>query len=85
MTAAAEQQIISVASQKEAHMNVQQIVDKHTKELRVSRKWHVSVMLSLLYNGLSLSMGLGHADWIHCGSDPHQEALTLLLGRDWKT
>ncbi|ETE69450.1 Centrosomal protein, partial [Ophiophagus hannah] len=34
MTAAAEQQIISVASQKEAHMNVQQIVDKHTKELR---------------------------------------------------
>ncbi|XP_026549353.1 centrosomal protein of 290 kDa isoform X2 [Notechis scutatus] len=34
MTAAAEQQIISVASQKEAHMNVQQIVDKHTKELK---------------------------------------------------
>ncbi|XP_066489245.1 centrosomal protein of 290 kDa isoform X2 [Tiliqua scincoides] len=34
MTAAAEQQIISIASQKEAHMNVQQIVDKHTKELR---------------------------------------------------
>ncbi|KAM3833500.1 centrosomal protein of 290 kDa isoform 2-T2 [Vipera latastei] len=34
MTAAAEQQIISVASQKEAYMNVQQIVDKHTKELR---------------------------------------------------
>ncbi|KAH0616729.1 hypothetical protein JD844_028086 [Phrynosoma platyrhinos] len=34
MTAAAEQQIISIASQKEAHMNVQQIVDKHTKELK---------------------------------------------------
>uniref|UniRef100_A0A8C5WY63 Centrosomal protein 290 n=1 Tax=Laticauda laticaudata TaxID=8630 RepID=A0A8C5WY63_LATLA len=34
MTAAAEQQIISVASQKEAHINVQQIVDKHTKELK---------------------------------------------------
>lgn len=41
MTAAAEQQIISVASQKEAHMNVQQIVDKQTKELRVRRK-HVA-------------------------------------------
>ncbi|XP_060633334.2 centrosomal protein of 290 kDa isoform X3 [Anolis sagrei] len=35
MTAAAEQQIISIASQKEAHMNVQQIVDKHTKELKI--------------------------------------------------
>ncbi|XP_042323118.1 centrosomal protein of 290 kDa isoform X6 [Sceloporus undulatus] len=34
MTAAAEQQIISIASQKETHMNVQQIVDKHTKELK---------------------------------------------------
>nr|XP_056702499.1 centrosomal protein of 290 kDa [Euleptes europaea] len=34
MTAAAEQQIISLASQKETHMNVQQIVDKQTKELR---------------------------------------------------
>ncbi|KAJ7329890.1 hypothetical protein JRQ81_016064 [Phrynocephalus forsythii] len=34
MTAAAEQQIISIASQKEAHMNVQQIVDKHTNELQ---------------------------------------------------
>ncbi|KAM7178896.1 centrosomal protein of 290 kDa isoform 1-T1 [Macrochelys suwanniensis] len=33
MTANAEQQIISVASQKEAYMNVQQIVDKQTKEL----------------------------------------------------
>uniref|UniRef100_A0A8C3F171 Centrosomal protein 290 n=1 Tax=Chrysemys picta bellii TaxID=8478 RepID=A0A8C3F171_CHRPI len=35
MTANAEQQIISVASQKEAYMNVQQIVDKQTKELTV--------------------------------------------------
>ncbi|XP_067415947.1 centrosomal protein of 290 kDa [Emydura macquarii macquarii] len=33
MTANAEQQIISVASQKEAYMNVQQIVDRQTKEL----------------------------------------------------
>ncbi|XP_019370375.1 PREDICTED: centrosomal protein of 290 kDa isoform X4 [Gavialis gangeticus] len=35
MTANAEQQIISVASQKEAYMNVQQIVDRQTKELTV--------------------------------------------------
>ncbi|NXJ59339.1 CE290 protein, partial [Rostratula benghalensis] len=33
MTANAEQQIISAASQKEAYMNVQEIVDKQTKEL----------------------------------------------------
>ncbi|NWS33076.1 CE290 protein, partial [Polioptila caerulea] len=33
MTANAEQQIISAASQKEAHMNVQEIVDRQTKEL----------------------------------------------------
>ncbi|NXO82796.1 CE290 protein, partial [Sitta europaea] len=33
MTANAEQQIISAASQKEAHMNVQEIVDKQTKGL----------------------------------------------------
>ncbi|XP_074868278.1 centrosomal protein of 290 kDa [Carettochelys insculpta] len=33
MTDNAEQQIISLASQKEAYMNVQQIVDKQTKEL----------------------------------------------------
>ncbi|NXP98138.1 CE290 protein, partial [Vidua macroura] len=33
MTANAEQQIISAASQKEANMNVQEIVDRQTKEL----------------------------------------------------
>ncbi|NXH97360.1 CE290 protein, partial [Pachycephala philippinensis] len=33
MTANAEQQIISAASQKEAHMNVQEIVDRQTKGL----------------------------------------------------
>uniref|UniRef100_A0A8D0GYH4 Uncharacterized protein n=1 Tax=Sphenodon punctatus TaxID=8508 RepID=A0A8D0GYH4_SPHPU len=36
MTANAEQQIISAASQKEAYLNVQQIVDKQTKELKVN-------------------------------------------------
>ncbi|XP_028387358.1 centrosomal protein of 290 kDa isoform X3 [Phyllostomus discolor] len=34
MTAAAEERIISATSQKEADLNVQQIVDRHTKELR---------------------------------------------------
>lgn len=36
MTAAAEERIISVTSQKEANLNVQQIVDRHTKELKVN-------------------------------------------------
>lgn len=47
MTAAAEQQIISVASQKEAHMNVQQLVDRQTKELRVSSKQYICIMLPI--------------------------------------
>ncbi|XP_027630113.1 centrosomal protein of 290 kDa isoform X1 [Tupaia chinensis] len=34
MTAAAEERIISVTSQKEANLNVQQVVDRHTKELK---------------------------------------------------
>ncbi|XP_015996139.2 centrosomal protein of 290 kDa isoform X6 [Rousettus aegyptiacus] len=34
MTAAAEERIISAASQKEANLNVQQIVDRHTTELK---------------------------------------------------
>ncbi|MBZ3878823.1 Centrosomal protein of 290 kDa [Sciurus carolinensis] len=34
MTAAAEEHIISITSQKEANLNVQQIVDRHTRELK---------------------------------------------------
>uniref|UniRef100_A0ABI7XE76 Centrosomal protein of 290kDa coiled-coil region domain-containing protein n=1 Tax=Felis catus TaxID=9685 RepID=A0ABI7XE76_FELCA len=34
MTAAAEERIISATSQKEANLNVQQMVDRHTKELK---------------------------------------------------
>uniref|UniRef100_A0A2R8ZUV4 Centrosomal protein 290 n=1 Tax=Pan paniscus TaxID=9597 RepID=A0A2R8ZUV4_PANPA len=34
MTAAAEERIISATSQKEAHLNVQQIVDRRTRELK---------------------------------------------------
>uniref|UniRef100_A0A250Y8C4 Centrosomal protein of 290 kDa n=1 Tax=Castor canadensis TaxID=51338 RepID=A0A250Y8C4_CASCN len=34
MTAAAEERIISITSQKEANLNVQQVVDRHTRELK---------------------------------------------------
>ncbi|XP_045868967.1 centrosomal protein of 290 kDa [Meles meles] len=34
MTAAAEERIISATSRKEANLNVQQIIDRHTKELK---------------------------------------------------
>ncbi|XP_028638864.1 centrosomal protein of 290 kDa [Grammomys surdaster] len=34
MTAAAEERILAVTSQKEANLNVQQVVERHTKELR---------------------------------------------------
>ncbi|XP_054845400.1 centrosomal protein of 290 kDa [Eublepharis macularius] len=54
MTAAAEQQIISLASQKEAHMNVQQIVDKQTKELR-SQIEDLNDQLSKLKDSLRIS------------------------------
>ncbi|XP_053112327.1 centrosomal protein of 290 kDa isoform X2 [Hemicordylus capensis] len=54
MTAAAEQQIISMASQKEAHMNVQQIVDKQTKELR-SQIEDLSDQISKLKDALKIS------------------------------
>ena len=38
MTALAEQQIISGAVQREESLNVQTLVDKHTKELKVSER-----------------------------------------------
>lgn len=34
MTAAAEERIIAVTSQKEANLNIQQVVDRHTRELK---------------------------------------------------
>ncbi|XP_062838862.1 centrosomal protein of 290 kDa isoform X5 [Anolis carolinensis] len=54
MTAAAEQQIISIASQKEAQMNVQQIVDKHTKELKMQME-DLNEQLSKLKDALKSS------------------------------
>lgn len=43
MTAAAEERIIAVTSQKEANLNVQQVVDRHTRELKVSTSARISV------------------------------------------
>ena len=42
MTGLAEQQIISGAAQREESLNVQTLVDKHTKELKVSQRSYLS-------------------------------------------
>ncbi|KAG8513961.1 Centrosomal protein of 290 kDa, partial [Galemys pyrenaicus] len=52
MTAAAEERIISAASQKEANLNVQQVVDRHTKELKIE---DLSENLSKLKEALKTS------------------------------
>ncbi|XP_054552126.1 centrosomal protein of 290 kDa isoform X3 [Talpa occidentalis] len=54
MTAAAEERIISATSQKEANLNVQQIVDRHTKELK-SQIEDLSENLSKLKEALKTS------------------------------
>lgn len=46
MTAAAEERIISATSQKEANLNVQQIVDRHTKELKVNINTFINIKKS---------------------------------------
>ena len=48
MTAAAEERIISATSQKEADLNVQQIVDRHTKELRVNINTFINIKTFLI-------------------------------------
>lgn len=59
MTSQAEQQIIANAAQKEEALNVQQIVDKQTKELKVraltgsahtkgGREWSAAARMSSL-------------------------------------
>ncbi|XP_054686024.1 centrosomal protein of 290 kDa isoform X1 [Grus americana] len=50
MTANAEQQIISAASQKEAYMNVQEIVDRQTKELMTQIEELNNQITKLTYN-----------------------------------
>ncbi|NWS56235.1 CE290 protein, partial [Chunga burmeisteri] len=54
MTANAEQQVISAASQKEAHMNVQEIVDRQTKEL-VTQIEELNNQIAELTDNLKLS------------------------------
>jgi centrosomal protein CEP290 len=44
MTAAAEERIISITSQKEANLNVQQVVDRHTRELKVNIDMCISLI-----------------------------------------
>lgn len=41
MMSQAEQQVIANAAQKEEELNVQQIVDKQTKELKVRGRTHI--------------------------------------------
>ncbi|XP_021241017.1 centrosomal protein of 290 kDa [Numida meleagris] len=54
MTANAEQQIISAASQKEAYMNVQEIVDRETKGLTIQIE-ELNNQISKLTDNLKLS------------------------------
>uniref|UniRef100_A0A8C2SYM7 Centrosomal protein of 290kDa coiled-coil region domain-containing protein n=2 Tax=Coturnix japonica TaxID=93934 RepID=A0A8C2SYM7_COTJA len=54
MTANAEQQIISAASQKEAYMNVQEIVDRETKKLMTQIE-ELNNQISKLTDNLKLS------------------------------
>ncbi|NWU43118.1 CE290 protein, partial [Hylia prasina] len=55
MTANAEQQIISAASQKEAYMNVQEIVDRQTKGLTVSKIEELNNQITKLTDNLKIS------------------------------
>lgn len=47
MTAAAEERIIFATSQKEANLNVQQIIDRHTKELKVNTGINITKFLTI--------------------------------------
>lgn len=45
MTAAAEQQVIVSAAQKEETLNVQMLVDRHTKDLKVGPLYHNNTLV----------------------------------------
>ncbi|KAI5934228.1 Centrosomal protein of 290 kDa [Manis javanica] len=47
MTAAAEERIIFATSQKEANLNVQQIIDRHTKELKVNTGINITKFMTI--------------------------------------
>lgn len=44
MTSAAEQQVIASAAQKEESLNVQMLVDRHTKDLKVGPVYHTNTL-----------------------------------------
>lgn len=48
MTAAAEQQVIASATQKEETLNVQVLVDRHTKDLKVGKSFLAVQMLDVV-------------------------------------
>lgn len=48
MTSAAEQQVIASAAQKEESLNVQMLIDRQTKDLKVRAHSHQSVIVFLV-------------------------------------
>lgn len=40
MTSTAEQHVLAAAAQKEENLNVQKLIDKHTKDLKVGLDHH---------------------------------------------
>lgn len=48
MTSAAEQQVIASAAQKEESLNVQMLIDRQTKDLKVRAHSHQNVIISVL-------------------------------------
>lgn len=49
MTAAAEQQVITSAAQKEETLNVQKLIDRHTKDLKVGPLYNTLIIIHLFY------------------------------------
>lgn len=48
MTTAAEQQVITSAAQKEETLNVQVLVDRHTRELKVGKSFLLGQILDVV-------------------------------------
>ncbi|XP_052524486.1 centrosomal protein of 290 kDa isoform X4 [Tympanuchus pallidicinctus] len=83
MTANAEQQIISAASQKEAYMNVQEIVDRETKRLMTQIE-ELNNQISKLTDNLKLSKNresalLDERDELNQELQRKQKALTKMM------
>lgn len=56
MTSAAEQQVIASAAQKEESLNVQMVVDRHTKDLKVGPLYHNNTCFPCMYEKLLISL-----------------------------